>query len=189
GGPPHPEVRDMAKKQPAAPALDQRMELVRIRRPLHGWGAVYSARYDPRLHVVAERGLALWHFGVSRLRWRWARGAFEHRAGPFGRRPAAERAARRWFLDNPVGVTAELLARHPHNPGFRALLLAMNGGDLDAALALPDLCEETGAPGRVVDAVEHELLYLGVWPAEENSVEKCVFLDPDAPLARVAQPQ
>jgi hypothetical protein len=162
-----------------APALDQRMELERIRRPLYGWVGVAYCAPDPRLHILIRRTRLAdanrWFFGVilepnvpDHQRWGFRRGQLDHRAGPFAAWAEAEAEARRWFLDNPAGAVAELLARQPHNPHIRPLLLALNGGDPTAGKALADLCEEAGIPQPLFNNARVQLIGIGVWPFPTN---------------------
>jgi hypothetical protein len=152
----------MARTEQPQPV--QKMGLHRIHRPLHGWRRVYVALHDGRLHLLLDR-MGDWHFGVLRLRWQHGGNDLEWRRGPFPSQAEAEAAARRWFLGNPAGPAAELLALdHPLVPGVRPLLAALNGGDPAAGAALLDLAREAGADEPLVGAVEGQLVHLGVWP-------------------------
>src|SRR5262249_40291220 len=89
-----------------------------------------------------------------------------YQEGPFATPEEAEAAARRWFLDNPAGPTAEVLAREPHDPTFRHLLLALNDGDPAAGLAFLDRCEEAGVRPELAELAARQLEDLGIWPVE-----------------------
>jgi hypothetical protein len=155
-------------------ALEQFMVLHHIHRPRHGWREVYHAIKDKRLLILRQRGAdrsPRWVFGVRYNGWAdWPNpGILEHQEGPFATRAEAEAAARRWFLDNPAGDVAELLARQPHNPGLRSLLVALNNGDLTAGNALHDQCVESDVPDTLCERVEDQLTYLGIWPVEADA--------------------
>ncbi len=139
------------------PMLDE------IQVPRHGWKDVRVFWQDNRMHALPdEQGGRV--FAVTFARWDASGTHLVHREGPFASEAEARAAARRWFLDNPAGRTAELLARHPHDPLLRELLLALNEGDLLAGQALEDRFADGGFGKRLFEEVKSQLLHLGIWP-------------------------
>jgi hypothetical protein len=143
------------------------MELRGIRRPKFEWEEVLSATHDGRIYLLRDKK-EQWFFAVVREFWVCSNGQLLHREGPFTFEEA-QAAARRWFIDNPAGSTAEVLARQGSNlPEIRSFLVALNDGDLSACAALEDLAEETGIPTELIDGVRDQLFYLGIWPGEDE---------------------
>jgi hypothetical protein len=139
------------------PALDE------IQEPRHGWVSVHVFWRDARMHVLVD-GQGGRFFAVTPARWCVSGGRLLHREGPFASAEGAWAAARCWFLDNPSGSAAELLARHLHDPLLRELLLALNEGDLAAGSALQDRLADGGAGQHLFAEVQEQLLHLGIWP-------------------------
>jgi hypothetical protein len=139
------------------PALDE------IQVPRHGWKAVLVFWKDSRMHVLLDDQGGRF-FAVTFARWDVSGGQPVHREGPFASEEGGWAAARRWFLDNPAGSTAELLARHPYDPVIRELLLALNEGDLLAGQALEDRLADSGIGKHLFGAVQNQLHFLGIWP-------------------------
>jgi hypothetical protein len=139
------------------PALDE------IREPKHGWQEVRVFWKDSRMHVLLDEQGGRF-FAVTFARWGVSGDRPVHRAGPFDSQEEAWAAARRWFIDNPAGSTAEMLARHPYDPVIRELLLALNEGDLLAGRALEDRLSDSGAGKHLFPEVKNQLFYLGIWP-------------------------
>jgi hypothetical protein len=142
-----------------------------------GWPKVYAFGADRRLHVLRQAH-GDWFFMVARRGWRHVLDEDNqaHREGPFKTLEEATAAARRWFLDNPSGRTAELLARHPYDSLLRELLLALNDGDLIAGEALKDRLAESGVPSHLFEDVEGQLVCLGIWPRKGGADSSRVVL-------------
>jgi hypothetical protein len=134
-----------------------------IQVPKHGWKEVRVFWQDNRMHALLDEQGGRF-FAVTFARWDVSGNQLVHREGPFASEDEAWAAARRWFLDNPAGRTAELLARHPYDPLIRELLLALNEGDLLAGQALEDRLADSGVGKRLFEAVKSQLLHLGIWP-------------------------
>jgi hypothetical protein len=142
--------------------FDQAPELREIRRGKHGWREVFVFSQDKRLFIA--RSNIGWFFAVN-YRQRWE-DKFHLQEGPFNTQGEAEAKARRWFIDNPDGDFAQLLARGHRVEELRNLAHNLNDGDPLALSALLDLARETDANEVMLEWVEHQLLYLGVVPCE-----------------------
>jgi hypothetical protein len=139
------------------PALDE------IQEPMHGWSAVHVFWRDSRMHVLLD-SQGGHYFAVTSGRWGVTGSQPVYRKGPFATAEETWAAARRWFIDNPAGSTAELLARHPYDPVIRELLLALNEGDLLAGQALEDRLSDSGVGKHLFPEVKNQLHHLGIWP-------------------------
>jgi hypothetical protein len=143
--------------------LNRTLQL-RSRRPLYGWREVSMACYDDRLYFLRSRS-GEWFFAVlTDFRWQCTDGqTFDHREGPFTTEKQAWAVARHWFLDNPAGATAELLARHPHEPLFYQILQTIHEeADKTSVCALHDLAEAAGISQILMERVERQLYFLGI---------------------------
>jgi hypothetical protein len=149
---------------------NQTLVVTPIRQPLHGWLEVLSVNCDSRIYLL--RNSDGWFIGLASYGggFNWAQHGrwLPRRIGPFSTREEVEAAFRLWFLDNPFGPVATLLARHPWTPGFRPLLLALNSGDVLAGLAFNDLAREVGCPIGLVMCAAEQLAKLGIWPSYAN---------------------
>ena len=135
-----------------------------IREPRHGWRSVRVFWRDARMHVLlGEQGGHF--FAVTAARWDVSGSQPVHREDSPRRRKRGRRPGG-WFLDNPAGSVAELLASHPHDPVIRELLLALNEGDLVAGQALEDRLVDRGIGKHLFGDVKEQLLSLGVWRGE-----------------------
>ena len=115
------------------------------------WTSIKVLPQDERLFVLRSRDGQCFFAAFD---YTWRTYTFEtatYTDGPFATCQEALAKARLWFLDNPSGYTAQLLAKPNCDPNARAVLRAMNQGDETAIVALTDLASDMGIVTRETD--------------------------------------